>query len=194
MIIGITGTLAAGKGTIVEYLKSHGFKHYSVRDFLIKEIEKRGMVVNRDSMVLIADDLRKKNSPGYLAEKIYENVQKGGGDAVIESLRSVGEVEVLKKKENFYLFSVDAEINLRYKRAVKRKGVTDEINFEKFISDEKKEMENEDLSKGNIKKCMEMADFKFKNNGTFEELYEKVERVLEKINANREKKSNFIKF
>ncbi len=41
LIIGITGTLGAGKGTIVEYLeKEMGFDHLSVRDFITKEIEK----------------------------------------------------------------------------------------------------------------------------------------------------------
>jgi len=34
MIIGITGTLGAGKGTIVEILKKKWFGHYSVREFL----------------------------------------------------------------------------------------------------------------------------------------------------------------
>ena len=33
IIIGITGTLGAGKGTVVEYLKKKSFKHYSVRSF-----------------------------------------------------------------------------------------------------------------------------------------------------------------
>ena len=43
IIIGITGTLGAGKGTIVDYLvQEKGFKHYSVRNYLIKEIEKGG--------------------------------------------------------------------------------------------------------------------------------------------------------
>ena len=36
-IIGITGTIGAGKGTIVDYLvKQKNFKHYSVRNFLIE--------------------------------------------------------------------------------------------------------------------------------------------------------------
>ena len=39
LIIGITGTLGAGKGTVVEYLvEKKGFDHYSVRAFLLKEI------------------------------------------------------------------------------------------------------------------------------------------------------------
>ena len=62
IIIGITGTIGAGKGTIVEYLTDKkGFTHYSVRSFLIDEIKKRGFEVNRDSMVLVANDLRKKS-------------------------------------------------------------------------------------------------------------------------------------
>ena len=31
MIIGLTGTLRAGKGTLVEVLKENDFEHYSVR-------------------------------------------------------------------------------------------------------------------------------------------------------------------
>ena len=41
ILIGITGTLGAGKGTVVDFLiENYGFKHYSVRGFLTEEIEK----------------------------------------------------------------------------------------------------------------------------------------------------------
>ena len=40
--IGITGTLGAGKGTIVDYLiKNRGFVLYSVRSFITEEINRR---------------------------------------------------------------------------------------------------------------------------------------------------------
>ena len=43
-IVGITGTLGAGKGALVEYLQTrHDFKWFSVRAFLLREIEKRGL-------------------------------------------------------------------------------------------------------------------------------------------------------
>ena len=39
IVIGITGTIGAGKGTIVEYLvEKKGFLHFSVREFLLKKI------------------------------------------------------------------------------------------------------------------------------------------------------------
>ena len=51
IIIGITGTLGAGKGTIVDYLvKNKGYHHYSVRAYLTEEIKRRNLPVNRDSM------------------------------------------------------------------------------------------------------------------------------------------------
>ena len=38
-IIGITGTIGAGKGTIVDYLVlQKGYEHYSVRSFIKEEI------------------------------------------------------------------------------------------------------------------------------------------------------------
>ena len=44
IIIGITGTIGAGKGTIVDYLMQKcGFRHYSVRQYLLDVIQKAGL-------------------------------------------------------------------------------------------------------------------------------------------------------
>ena len=72
LIIGITGTLGSGKGTIVDFLvKEKGFAHYSVRALVSEEIVRRGMEVNRDSMVIVANELRKQNSPSYITDQVY---------------------------------------------------------------------------------------------------------------------------
>ena len=100
---------------------------------------------------------------------------------MIESIRTPGEVEYLKGKENFYFFAVDAEPALRYDRAFKRGSATDNVTFEKFMEDEKREMESTDPNKQNLSKCIELADFKFLNNGTMEELHAQVETALKSI-------------
>ena len=120
IIIGITGTIGAGKGTIVDYIvNKKGFDHYSVRAFISDEIIKRNLSVNRDSMVLVANDLRAKHSPSYIAEQLYEEALKSGKNCIIESIRSPGEVEKLKSKGNFFLFAIDAPAKIRYKRILK---------------------------------------------------------------------------
>ncbi len=184
IIIGITGTLGAGKGTIVEYLvKNKGFKHFSARTFLIEEMEKRGLENNRDNMVLVGNDLREKNnSPSFIADELFKRALESGQNCVIESLRTVGEIESLKSKGNFILLAVDADPKIRYQRVVKRSDSTDNISFEKFLADEEREMESTDPNKQNLKKCIEMADFMIENNGTIEELNSKLRNVLKIMN------------
>lgn len=181
MIIGITGTLGAGKGTVVEYLKTKGFKHYSARTFITEEIKRMGMPVNRDNMVIVGNDLREKNSPSYVAEQLYGRAKKDGGNCVIESLRTLGEIEALRKKGKFYLFAVEANARIRYNRVVKRGSSTDDISFEEFVENERREMESADPNKQNLSKCMEIANFVIENDGTIEELNKKVEEILSKL-------------
>ncbi|MCX6272080.1 MAG: AAA family ATPase [Bacteroidetes bacterium] len=182
IIIGITGTLGAGKGTIVDYLvEEKGFTHYSVRGYLTGEIEKRGLPVNRDSMVLVANDLRSHHSPAYMAEVLYEKAVISGNNCIIESIRTAGEIISLRSKGSFYLFAVDADPQLRYSRISTRASETDHITFETFLDNEKREMESKDPNHQNLHKCIELADFVFDNNSTKEVLYQQVEVVLNNI-------------
>ena len=180
--IGITGTLGAGKGTIVDYLqKEKGFSHYSVRAFLIDEIKARGMEVNRDSMTLVGNDLRAQHSPSWIIEQLYLQAQASGKNCIIESIRTPGEVDALRSKPNFYLFAVDADPRVRYDRAVLRGSETDHIDYNTFLANEQREMDNADPNKQNLKYCIQQADYCFDNNGTINDLNQQVEQVLGKI-------------
>lgn len=178
-VIGITGTLGAGKGTIVEFLmREKGFAHYSVRGFLIKEIRKRGLEVNRDSMVLVANDLRANNSPSFIVEELYREAVQSGRDCVIESIRTPGEVDALRRLDNFILVAVDAEPKLRYARINQRGSETDQIDFGTFLANEAREMNSDDPNKQNLKRCIEMADVVVLNNETVDALHRELEKLL----------------
>src|SRR3989338_4597646 len=114
MIIGVTGTLGAGKGTVVEYLITKGFKHYSARELIEDEIKHRGLEANRDITTLVANDLRAQFGPNVIAERLFVNAIEGGGDAVIESLRAPAEVDYLRGRGNFQLWAIDADPKRRY--------------------------------------------------------------------------------
>jgi len=178
-IIGITGTLGAGKGTIVDYLvKERNFRHLSVRGYLIKEIEKRSLPVNRDSMTSVANDLRAKNSPAFIIEELYREALETGENAIIESIRTPGEIDFLEKQGNFTLLAVDADQKVRFDRIKLRASSTDNIDFETFVANEKREMDSHDPNKQNLGKCIERADVVLNNNGSIGELIDQLNHSL----------------
>jgi dephospho-CoA kinase len=179
IIIGITGTLGAGKGTVVDYLVTKkSFLHFSVRAFLLDEIRKRGLAENRDSMFTLANSLRAQFSPSYLTDQLYLRAVETGKNCVIESIRTPGEITSLRAKGNFILLAVDANPELRYQRIMSRHSETDQITFKTFLGNEKREMDTEDPNNQNLRRCITEADILLENNGTKEELTGKVEKIL----------------
>jgi dCMP deaminase len=178
MIVGITGTNCAGKGTVAEVLKAKGFKYFSVRDFLSDILREKGLMVDRSNMILMANQLRSKYGPSYIVEELYKKAVAQGGDAVIESIRAVGEVEALRKKGHFVLFAIDADPEVRYSRIIERGENHEFSSFEDFLQQEEIELTSTDATKQNLRKCIEMADHLFMNEWSMEELQKKVSGVL----------------
>ena len=170
-IIGITGTLGAGKGTVVDYLVNEiGYTHYSVRSFLIDELQARGLEVNRDTMTHLANELRAAHTPYYIIGELYKKAVLAGRNAIIESIRTPGEIDFLRSQGNFILIAVDADPRLRYERITLRKSATDQVDYETFISNEKREMTTIDHNKQNLRECINRADIYLNNDGTIQDL------------------------
>ncbi len=178
MIIGITGTLGSGKGTVVEYLVEKGFKAYSMSGFIAEEIKRRGMPVNRDTLTDVGNELRRRFGPTHIGASLLARAKEAGGDAVIESLRAVGEVENLKSS-GAVIWAVDADMRKRYERITGRKSEKDAVSFEKFAADEARESTSTEPWDMNLPQCMALAEVVIRNDGTPEELRAQVERALE---------------
>lgn len=180
MIIGITGTNGAGKGAVVDYLTQKGFAHYSARDFISAEIKKRGLALDRDSLRAVANDLRLTHSPAYVIESLFTEAKAAGGDAVIESVRAIGEANFLQKNGGV-LVAVDADRALRYDRIVRRGSATDKVDFATWVAQEEREWANADAWDMDIPGVMRLAEFTIQNDGTLEELHAQVDKILKQI-------------
>lgn len=181
--IGITGTNGAGKGVVVDYLRdTYGFKHYSVRAYLIGEIEKRGLPVNRDTMNSVSTDIRMHTHPAFIIEELVRIAESDKSNhAIFESIRLPLEVDCLRKHDPCYLLAVDADQRTRYERITERKSSTDDLTFERFVFEEEREMSSTDPNKHSIHDVMMLADYTLYNNTTLEELYKQVDTLIKPL-------------
>ena len=182
MLIGLTGRIAAGKGVISEFFKEKGFEYLSLSQEVRAEADKRGITHKRKNLQDLGNSLRNEEGSGVLAKRIIEKINRDK-NYLIDGIRNTREVEELRKqfKEEFYLISVDANLNLRWRNLQKRGKESDPKTFEKFLEADKRDFE-ENLENGQqVKECMKRANYNILNNGTIDELNEKVEKIYKEI-------------
>ena len=96
----------------------------------------------------------------------------------MESLRAVAEVRLIKKLGGIVL-GINAAPEVRYERAVARGSETDKVSFAEWLQQEVRESNPTDPTKQDIFGALAEADVVIENNGTLEELYEKVDEMLQ---------------
>lgn len=178
MLIGITGTNGSGKGAVVEYLVSKkGFSRYSARTIILEELRNRHLPLTAVHMRDVANDLRKQHGSAYIIERLYE-LAKNDAQAVVESIRTIGEAEFIKEKKGF-LFAVDANKEIRYERVANKQGAElAHMSFEDFCMIEDREMSSSDPWDMNVFGVMQISDAHILNNGSEVELYAQIDAAL----------------
>lgn len=185
IILGFVGKLGAGKGTAIDYLvEKHGFYSSSCSDRIREEIVRQGLEITRERLQEIGGKLREELGPAVLAIKTWEMLlSKEIEKAAIDSIRGLPEVEYLKTLPNFYLIAIEADPKIRFERITKRQRESDPQTWEDFFRAEERDLNKDGR---NIDACIAAADFHIGNEGTTDELYKKVEEVLDKIFAKNE--------
>ena len=179
MIIGLTGTNASGKTCIIRYLTKKKFEYHSLSDIIRDELTMRTLEHSRDNLRQVGNELREKFGSSVLADRVITTLNSE--NCVIDSIRNTFEVKALRDLNNFHLIALDAPIEIRYRRSMGRGRIENAPNIEAFKTLEDKE-KSKDHTAQNIDQCIEMANFKIYNDGSIEDLYQKIELVLQKIN------------
>jgi dephospho-CoA kinase len=183
LIIGLTGTFAAGKDTVAEYFeKEKSFEHFSTGAIVTDIARERGIEPTRDNLRELGNTLRDKYGPDYLSRQAIEKKAKTD-KVVITGLRQPGEIKYLQSLGNFYLIAVDAPIELRFERMQERHRPGDPATIDEMREKEKKEMEASGANAQKIKECMTMADYFIVNDTTIKELNKHAEEIYRQIIA-----------
>ena len=185
MIIGLAGPAGSGKSTISKYLYlKYNFYPITLSDILVEEaLKRKGIEKNfrkddekvKNFLSKFGKELRKETGrEEILAMKAVEKIRKLKLKKVcVDGFRCKREVEYFRKNfKDFYLISVKAE---KEKRIERRKKLDPNFDIKDFE-------EREERFKRNLEEVLKLKDFEIENNSTLENLYKKIDKLIEKIN------------
>jgi dephospho-CoA kinase len=112
----------------------------------------------------------------------YERArQNGSANIVLEAIHRISEAEYVHSLGGIVI-GIDADLHTRFNRISKRQeGEKDNVTFEQFVCDTKREDEGETGSGPNIRAVLQMADSVIQNEGSLPELYGKIDSLLETV-------------
>ena len=176
LIVCLTGMPGSGKSTIVSALKARGLESLNLGDGVRDEAKKRNLEPTGENLGKLMLELRDKNGPGAVANLLTEKIKNSQSEVIIiDGVRSIAEIEVLKNVGSVKLLSIEAPADTRYKFLGARGRSDDPKTREKFEERDKRE-----IGVG-IGKSIEIADETISNsNITLDELTERAYTVIER--------------
>lgn len=178
IVIGIIGPKASGKDTIARYIaeKYHG-KNHSHSEILSDILDILSMEKSRENQIKLVA-LRDKFGTDVLMKALNKKIRNDNVEVeAITGIRFENEYENIRSYPNNKIIYIDSDVEVRYKRQLERNEKADDstMTLEKFL-----ELE-EAVTEQNIRTLGEKADFKIFHNGSPEELYPKIDEILQGI-------------
>jgi dephospho-CoA kinase len=182
LIVCLTGMPGAGKSSVASFLKEKGFVVMTMGDVVREEAKRQGLEptdINLGKMML---KLRQDLGPGAVGHIVLQKLARDGSSSnvVIDGIRSIAEVEVLKKVGHVRLLAIHASQDTRFKHLKERARADAPSSGNEFAGRDKRE-----LSVG-VSEAIALANEMISNNDlTLEQLklraYSIVKEWLEEI-------------
>ena len=138
-------------------------------------LKEKGIEESRENLIEGGNELRRVGGTGILAEMLLERID--GENAVIDSIRTPGEVKALRQREDFILIEVRAGMEARWQRAQSRARTGDISDKETFFANEEVEAVAKDESGQALNATAALADLILVNDGSLEELHSDLEEL-----------------
>lgn len=179
IIICLTGMPGAGKSTIASSLKEKGFPVITMGDVVREEANRQNLEPTDYNLGSLMLKLRKDLGAGAIAHLILRKMERDYNNnidvIIIDGIRSMPEVEVLKSIGYVKLLAIHASTNTRFTYTKERARPDCPSSIQDFVVRDKRE-----LTVG-ISEAIALADETLSNNDlTIEELKEKGFEIIQK--------------
>src|SRR5215210_3993915 len=182
LIVCLTGMPGAGKSSVASFLKEKGFAVVTMGDAVREEAKRQGVEPTDNNLGKMMLKLRQDLGPGAVGHIVLQKLARDGSSSnvVIDGIRSIAEVEVLKKVGHVRLLAIHASQDTRFKHLKERARADAPSSGNEFAGRDKRE-----LSVG-LSEAIALANEMISNNDlTLEQLklcaYNIVKEWLEEI-------------
>lgn len=176
LILGISGEMGSGKGTIAKHvIEQHKGNAHRFSTILRDVLDRVYVEQSRENISIISTVLRKNFGEDILAKAMYHDAENDQHDlVVVDGVRRMADISYLKELPHFKLIYLEADMQKRYERIVKRAENTDDKTktFEDFKKDHELETELQ------IRDLKNYANNILNNDGTYADLYMQIDEII----------------
>jgi dephospho-CoA kinase len=178
-VIGAVGRIGSGKDTAIKYIsKKCSIQILSIGDIAREMAKNAGLSATRESLQKITENCYKKYGRTYFIEETIRRIERANCPRMlITGIRAPTDVTTLRKRflDDFVLICVRADERKRFQRLLSRREPRDPKTWQQFLEQDRTEEKIFQLDE-----ACRLADYRIDNDGTVEELHQKIDEIIMK--------------
>lgn len=176
--MGAVGRIGSGKDTVIRYIsRKWSVPTVSIGDIAREIARDEGLPATRENLQVVTEECYERFGRTYFVEEAVKRIKRVNSDVVlVTGVRAPTDVITLREHfhDDFILICVEADERRRFQRLLSRGEPRDPRTWEQFLEQDRNE---ERIFR--VDEACGLADYRVDNNGTAEELFRRIDEIIE---------------